>query len=360
MTAAIALLYIIASAFIIQPPSSSTTIASADYVMFQSPFESNVNDTNEPDCHCLQNKKSKTTTKDTIIHGENAPVLVPETLPNIPTDVLEKLQNNKIDNTVLVTIAGYNMRYQVYNWIHKLNEIEETHFVIFCTDNQLYVHLVVAGYEAQVALVPEDWLVEGKDQTSHIKTWILQRIMYADDDDGLIMMVDLDAIFVRSRGMEYLTTLMNIRHETHLIAIQDSFDQHTADTGVMMVRSRSKQVKRLLANTIQIQQREPQLTQQEAFNVALSKMELHVKTGIYVILDVMHFPNGVSFFENDLSRSKGIQPYIVHANNKAGQEQIEMLKEHGLWIVDEDWVDSHNIQVDAILNRSKTIEQEDT
>jgi hypothetical protein len=312
ITAIIALLYVISSSYI-RPssPSSSTAITSADYVMFQSPFESNVNDTSGIDCNCLQ-KKPKIS-KDTIIHGENVPVLVPETLPNIPTEVVEKIQNNKIDNTVLVTIASYEMRYQVYNWINKLYETEQTQFVILCTDYQLYVHLVVAGYEAQAALIPEDWLLE-TNQISHIKTWILQRLIYADD--GLVLMVDVDAIFVRSRGMEYLTTLMNIRHETHLIAIQDSLDQHTADSGVIMVRSHSKQVKRLLANTIQIQHTQPQLTQQEAFNLALNKMELHVKTGIYVMLDVMHFPNGVSYFENNLSRAKGIQPYIVHANNK--------------------------------------------
>jgi hypothetical protein len=37
-----------------------------------------------------------------------------------------------------------------------------------------------------------------------------------------------------------------------------------------------------------------------------------------------------------------------------------MLKEHGLWVVDEEWVDSHNSQVEAILMKSKAIEENTT
>jgi hypothetical protein len=150
---------------------------------------------------------------------------------------------------------------------------------------------------------------------SHVKTWVLQRLAYTAGISN-IFYLEVNQIMMHTRTKEYIQTLMNIRWDTQLIATQDSLDQHTVNTGLVMIRPDANAAKRLLASTIQIQELDARFDQQEAFNMALDQLDLHVKSGITVLLDVIHFPNGEQYFEKNLSASKGIQPYIVHVNHK--------------------------------------------
>lgn len=265
-----------------------------------------------------------------VQHGEKSPVFVPEDLSVMQPDVLDKINLNKQnDDTVIITVAGYGMRHELYNWIHYMQMAKEKKYVVFCTDAKLYLHLIVAGHEERAALVPEDWYVNDVElftntklsmlddaRLSHVKTWILQRLVYSETPVNALIL-DVNQIMVHKRTREYIQTLLHIREDTQIIATQDGLDQHTINTGLMLIRSHGHLAKRVLASTIQIQEKQPDLNQQEAFNQALDQMELHVKTGMTVLLDIIHFPNGLNYFEQNLPGSKGIKPYIIHANHKA-------------------------------------------
>jgi hypothetical protein len=278
-----------------------------------------------------------------VQHGEKLPIFVPEDLSVMQPDVFDKINLNKYsDHSLLVTVAGYGMRYELYNWIHYMQAAKEKKFVVFCTDAKLYLHLIVAGHEERVALIPEDWYVNDLDlfrntklsmldhpRLSHVKTWVLQRLVYSDTPVNALML-DVNQIMVHRRTREYIQTLLHIRGDTQIIATQDGLDQHTINTGLILIRNNANIAKRVLANTIQIQEKQPSLNQQEAFNQALDQMELHVKTGMTVLLDIIHFPNGLNYFENNLPGSKGIKPYIIHANHKVQKKKKKKKKKKTL------------------------------
>ncbi|KAI8637987.1 hypothetical protein BD408DRAFT_423616 [Parasitella parasitica] len=306
-----------------------------------------------------------------VRHGENLPILVPEDLSVMQLDVLDKLELNKhSDSTVVVTVAGYGMRQELYNWIHYMQTVKEKKYVVFCTDAKLYMHLIVAGHEERAALIPEDWFIHSLDlfrdtklsildddpRLSHVKTWILQRLVYSSIN---ALMLDVNQFMVHRRTREYIQTLLHIRGDTQIIATQDGLDQRTINTGLLLIRGNAPAAKRILANTLQIQEQQPSLNQQEAFNQAMDQMELHVKTGMTVLLDIIHFPNGLNYFEHNLPGSKGIKPYIIHANHKFGQERRDLLKESGFWKVSEDYVDGVSRQVEEILKRTNQLTGQD-
>lgn len=325
-------------------PNTQKTTTTADYFTNDQPqqyFKNSVNDTlsginsNETvvvgcDCPSLLYSTENITL---VRHGENTPVFVPESLSPMLPDILDKLYENRHDdqdNGILITIAGYAMRHELYNWIEFLKEAKEERFVIFCTDLSLYTHLIVTGLEDKAVFIPDDWFVDDLElfrntstnildnsipRLSHVKTWVLQRLAYTGGISN-VLYLDVNQIMLHARTREYIQTLLHIRWDTQLIATQDTTNQHIINTGLMMIRTDAGQVKRLIASALQIQETYPQLTQQEAFNSALEQLDLHVKSGITVLLDIIHFPNGVNYFENNLSGSRGIEPYIVHANHK--------------------------------------------
>lgn len=322
--------------------SSSPKKASADFFIDdqQQHFQS-VNSSSSSLLGTLENNETLSTcncpsslySTDSITlvhHGENTPLFVPEFLSPIQPDILDKILVNREDKGILITVAGYAMRIELYNWIKLLKEAEEEMFIIFCTDPKLYMHLIVAGYEDKAVLIPDDWFMNNLEQfrntetnmldnniarLSHIKTWVLQRLAYINDINN-VLMLDVNQIMLHARTREYIQTLLHIRGDTQFITTQDSSDQHVINSGLIMMRTDAKLAKRVLASTIQIQELKHELTQQQAFNKALEQLDLHVKTGMTVLLDIIHFPNGINYFENNLSSSRGIEPYIIHANHK--------------------------------------------
>ncbi|KAI8374844.1 hypothetical protein BD560DRAFT_368397 [Blakeslea trispora] len=330
-------------------------IAEADYLLNDQEFFENQNSI--PSCNCSLPLTSINYNQTFVLHGENSPVFVPESL-TMPPDILDKIEANKNDDgSVMMTIANYPMRRELYNWIEWIRQAQEEKFVIFCLDSELYLHLMVAGYQSKAILVPDDWWMGNLalresdvpllDDTrlSHSKTWILQKLAYLQDTN--VMMLDVNQVMLSPRTREYIQTLLTMRSDTHLIATQDSSDQHVLNTGLMMIRGGlSDPLKRLLAHTIQIQEALPHLSQQEAFNLAMAQMELNVKSGMIVLLDMIHFPNGRHYFES--KRPKGIEPFIVHVNHKVGESRIELLQAHQFWKPIDDHVDSINRQVEDI------------
>jgi hypothetical protein len=316
-------------------PSLKSNKASADFLVNDAPQHQQHFDTNNTNltlssnqtCSCPSPLFSSKNIS-LVEHGEHTPVFVPDTLTPMPEDIADKIALNKHDQTLLVTVAGYSIRAELYNWMSLLESAQEHKYIVFCTDPKLYLHLIFAGYEDKAVLIPDDWIINDVDlfrnpelslldhaRLAHVKTWILQRLAYYTEVTNTLLL-DVNQVMVHKRTREYIQTLLHMRWDTQVIATQDSLDQHTVNTGLIMVRGNAKLAKRVLAHTIQIQESQPTLSQQQAFNQALSQLELNVKSGMLVLLDIMHFPNGVSYFETNLSGSKGIEPYIIHANHK--------------------------------------------
>jgi hypothetical protein len=314
-------------------PSLKNNKTSADYLVNDAPqqqqhFDINATMTDNQTSSCPCSPPSFSSKNISLVeHGENMPVFVPDQL-TMPEDIADKIALNKHDQTLLATVAGYGMRTELYNWIALLESAREHKYLVFCTDLKLYLHLVFAGLEDKAVLIPDDWILNDmelfRDPTlhllddarlSHAKTWILQRLAYHTEITNTLWL-DVNQVMVHARTREYVQTLLHMRWDTQVISTQDSLDQHTVNTGLIMLRGNAKLTKRLLASTIQIQSNEPTLNQQQAFNRALDQLQLNVKSGMTVLLDIMHFPNGVNYFETNLPGSKGIKPYIIHANHK--------------------------------------------
>ncbi|KAI8990126.1 hypothetical protein BDB01DRAFT_717935 [Pilobolus umbonatus] len=291
-------------------------------------------------------------------------IIVPETLPTIQPEILDKIHQQRHDSRdLIVTIAGYETREELYNWIEFMKEAKETKYLIFCTDSKLYIHLMVAGLEQHAAEIPDDWLLYDQHHfrntsisffdpeypsLSHLRTWILQRLMYTESN---ILMMDVHTLMIRARTRQYLNKLLQVKKSARIIASLEHPNQMFLNTGLIMMQGQSKTLKRLLANVIHIQQSDHRLTQQDAFNIVLSQYELHLKTGMTMLLDMMHFPNGEHYFCKNIATSSGIVPYIIHANHKYGKGLKDDLKDTKLWKVNEDYLVQVEYRVEMMWRR---------
>jgi hypothetical protein len=265
-------------------------------------------------CACLVQTTSKPN-EQIVRFGEDTPVLVPDTMPPIPQDIMDKLTANRDDdNTILVTVADYAKREYVYNWIQLLknqhtDQDEPPKFVVFCSDPKLHVHLIVAGYESNAVLIPDEWT--GQAVTSRI----VQRLVYTNLN---ILLLDVDVIMLRD-PRPFMSTLLKIRADTHLLVAQSGVNQHRVDPGMMLIRANSRHARRIVAQTMDS-------TWEMAFNKALDAKELHVKEGMVVLLDPVHFSNKETYVDRQLSTKLGITPYLVHLNKVS---QVFFLKNKG-------------------------------
>ncbi|KAG1474593.1 hypothetical protein G6F56_000278 [Rhizopus delemar] len=243
--------------------------------------------------------------------------------PPLPQETMDKINKNLLKNRILVVAtANYGMRNHVYNWIESLKRTKETNFIIFCLDEKLYEHLALTGHKDRAAKIPETWFHQAVEDDfslyfsetyriiTHAKTLVVQQLLYLDIT---VFFSDIDIVWIRPHIVDYMDALMQIRPQTGVLFQQEGVDQREVNSGFYLMRP-TDLTKRLLAETIVIQDTDKKLTQQGAMNVALNKLDLDVRTTSVVLLDLLHFPNGHIYFNLDLPRQRGIQPYIVHAN----------------------------------------------
>ncbi|KAI9311430.1 nucleotide-diphospho-sugar transferase-domain-containing protein [Dichotomocladium elegans] len=288
---------------------------------------------------------------------------VPDSLPAPPADLMRKIDANMADGRVLIiATANYGMRDYMYNWIESLKRTNETKFLVFCLDDKLYEHLVSAGYGEHATTIPDEWFhqavaSEFEDYWSplykaitHSKTLVVQRLLYLDIN---VFFSDIDIVWLRPRMREYLKALLDIRQDTHVIFQQEGLDERQINSGFFMMRP-ALDMKRLLAETIVLQDSNQGLTQQGAMNRALNSIIKDIRTSSVILLDVMHFPNGFAYFDHNLSNSRGVQPYILHANYRVAGRKKEELQMRGYWYVDEEWIKEIDEVVESTWNDSLT------
>ncbi|CAO3634344.1 unnamed protein product [Cunninghamella echinulata] len=340
-------------------------------------FNNNNNNINHPPwlCDCFHyNSPIPLLLRDTpipqplpVIDGQDIPLI--ELNPSItpPDDHIMTIINNNLHSpkTLLLTIAHYGVRHHVYNWIHSLKKTNEDKFVIVCLDPYLYRHLIKAGYQNHAFLLPKQWkhydydyIINSSNNTDvekeimhddqrymFTKTIVIQHILNLDIS---AFYSDVDVIWNRPRTREYVRTLMDIRvDKTHVVFLQEGFQQQDVNTGFFLMRP-TPIMQRLVSDTIYIQQQNDgnqkdemiNMTQQIAFNKALSKLNLHSTTSNIVLLDLFYFPHFDAYFNRRLHEKLDLNPYVIHTNSLVDREKIETLKKNGLWYVDEAWLQS--------------------
>ncbi|KAI8145171.1 nucleotide-diphospho-sugar transferase-domain-containing protein [Fennellomyces sp. T-0311] len=282
-------------------------------------------------------------------------MIVPESFGDPPKKLMDKINSNLLENRVLIiATANYGMRDYMYNWIESLKRTNENKFLIFCLDEKLYTHLVNAGYEEHATTIPDSWFHQDvasgfEDYFSpkyriitHAKTLVVQRLLYLD---VTVLFSDVDIVWLRPRMVDYVRTFMDMRQETHVIFQQEGVDERTINSGFYLIKP-EEDMKRMLARTIYLQDSSKGLTQQGAMNEALREMIKDIRTSSVVLLDVMFFPNGYAYFDRNLSKSRGVEPYILHANYRVAGDKKKELQKLDLWYLDEDWLRSVDAQVD--------------
>ncbi|ORZ18887.1 nucleotide-diphospho-sugar transferase-domain-containing protein [Absidia repens] len=295
--------------------------------------------------------------------GDLGPSIVPDTFSQPPDDLLQKINDNLQDHRVLiVATANYGMRDHVYNWIESLKRTNEDKFLILCLDDKLYDHLVLTGYERNVATIPSTWLHQKIDAgfeeyytqmyrvITHAKTLVVQQLLYLDIN---VLFSDVDIVWLKPRIREQLYMYLDMRSETHVVFQQEGSDQKNINSGFYIMRP-SEKMKRLLAATIYFGDQNDKLTQQGALNKALGYLNLRLTSSDVILLDVLQWPNGWIYFSNNWTKSLGIEPYIVHANYLVGEDKKNKLRDDNFWYIDDAWLASIDEKATSLSSSSNS------
>lgn len=256
--------------------------------------------------------------------SEQGPLVIPDSFSKPDKALVDKINENIHDDRVLIVAASnYGMRDHVYNWIESLKRTGEgDKFLMFCLDDQMYQHMVAAGYEKHAATIPSSWFHQEVDAgfeeyytkkyriITHAKTLIVQQLLYLD---VTVLFSDVDIVWLRPQIRDFIYTYLKFRPQTQVVFQQEGTDQRVVNSGFYMIRP-SDVTKQLLAETIHLGDTNEAMTQQGAMNAALEHLDLDLRSTSVVLLDVMHFPNGYVYFSNDWPNRHGIEPFIVHAN----------------------------------------------
>ncbi|KAI9276983.1 nucleotide-diphospho-sugar transferase-domain-containing protein [Phascolomyces articulosus] len=326
-------------------------------------------------CSCynpLENSTTKATTDSkqdqtpppVVETGETIPLVVPESFKKPEQALVDKINNNLNDGRVLIVAASnYGMRDHVYNWIESLKRTNEgDKFLMFCLDQQMYDHMVAAGYEKNAVTIPESWFHDEVEAgfeeyyskkyriITHAKTLIVQQLLYLD---VTVLFSDVDIVWLRPRMREFIHTFLQIRGQTHVAYQQEGTDQRVVNSGFYMMKP-TDITKRLLAETIYLGDTNKDYTQQGAMNAALDHVDMNLRSTHVVLLDVLHFPNGYVFFDNQWPQKHGVEPYMVHANYLVGNDKKKKLQEYGYWYLDDKWLES----IDAKIGHQQQDQQQ--
>ncbi|KAI8997761.1 nucleotide-diphospho-sugar transferase-domain-containing protein [Pilobolus umbonatus] len=298
-----------------------------------------------------------------IGHSEHSGY-VPDSMDQPPKTLMNKINHNMVANRVLiVATANYGMRNHLYNWIKSLESVGENRFMIFCLDDKLYQHLSLAGYGDRTSSIPESWFKQAIDPEfeeyftakyiaiTHAKTLVVQRLLYMNVN---VLFSDVDIVWLRPRMVEYLHSFLEIREETNLVIQTEGVDQSVVNSGFYLMRP-SYDMKKLLADTILLQDKNDRYTQQGAMNEAMKSLDMDARTTSVVLLDMLHFPNGFVYFTHNLTRSLGIDPFIVHANYLVGENKKSKLVESKLWFLDDHWLDNLDNQFNILQNKTTMV-----
>lgn len=256
----------------------------------------------------------------------------------LATIIEKNLRSHKI---LLTAVANGGMAEYTLNWIESLKRTKQDgKFLVFAIDKELKDAMVAHGYEEHVVEIPPEWfhkqlssefakwLDSSYTPITHAKTLVVERLLY---HGVTVWFSDVDIVFTSPYIFDYLANKLTARKGgiTELLITQET-EQKIVNSGFYLMRP-SDTNKRILDDTIRIQDNEPSVTQQRAMNRVLDEMNLSYHDSPIALLDLALFPHGRHYFERNIPHKFGMEPMIVHANYRIGPEKKKSLQAANLW-----------------------------
>ena len=252
----------------------------------------------------------------------------------------DNLRKEKRDKILLVAVANQGMSDYTLNWIESLKRTKQDEkFLVFAIDAELQDILEAAGHANHVVKIPEEWfhkkLSSGfakwldNDYTpiTHAKTLVVERLLYMDIT---VWFSDVDIVFTQKGIYRYLLDKLNARGSATQVLFTQEMEQRIINSGFYVMRPTDLN-RRILDDTIVIQDKQPKVTQQRAINRVFDEIDLSYHTSPIVLLDLALFPHGRLFFERNVPAKYNMEPMIVHANYRVGDKKREALQNANLW-----------------------------
>ncbi|KAI9025197.1 nucleotide-diphospho-sugar transferase, partial [Phycomyces nitens] len=246
------------------------------------------------------------------------------------------------NNILLTAVANNGMADYTLNWIESLKRCKlDDKYLVFAIDQALVDTMTQKGYGDHVVMIPEDWFHQKLDAKfakwqdksytpiTHSKTLVVERLLYMDIT---VWFSDVDIVFMSPEIYNYLTFKLASRKSTEALYSQET-EQHIINSGFYVMRPTDLN-KKVLHDSIVIQDHRPEVTQQGAINMVLDEINLSYHTSPIALLDLALFPQGRLYFERNVPVKYGFQPMIVHANYRIGEEKKKSLQDAKLWYID--------------------------
>lgn len=265
---------------------------------------------------------------------------------NAPSQHIQDMTNKNVmkhnkDRILLTAVANGGMAEYTLNWIASLKRTKlDDKYLVFAIDKPLVDIMTEHGYGDHVVQIPEDWFHQKLDggmakwldkhytPITHSKSLVVERLLYMG---VTVWFSDVDIVFTSGAIYNYLMMKLDSRKSTEMLFTQET-EQKILNSGFYIMRPTITS-KRILADSIKIQDLEPIVTQQRAMNRIIDDMDLDYQKSKVALLDLALFPHGRMYFEREIPTKYGMEPMMVHANYRIGDEKKKSLQKAGLWYI---------------------------
>jgi hypothetical protein len=275
------------------------------------------------------------------------------------------IPNNLMSGALIMTVANNGYRNMTLNWMVSLIRTNHTKFLVFCFDEELLLFLAERGYKENVVLTPPDWLEfeidkqfgKGKFnrfqfiQLMYSRVSIWQKLaassvtfLFSDPDVVFVNNYVLenvqfyynnsyaDILFMSGRAYRFVRYNTGFLYATPTKFVVDLFNE-IAGKMINLETEDKLAVEEDLFDEKAVK-KPKRYTDQQALNMIISSWN-HPNRRVGV-LDVFLYPTGAQYFFGKMNQRHDIRPLIVHASIKRNFTKYDLLKQHGLWYLDEE------------------------
>ncbi|KAI9305510.1 nucleotide-diphospho-sugar transferase-domain-containing protein [Cunninghamella echinulata] len=312
--------------------TTSTTNSEKNNVSTTTPVGEEEED--QPEAENLVEVLTKPTTEEEFTPKEFEPISKP-----IQDIIKKNLMKHKKDNILLTAVANGGMADYTLNWIASLERTKlSKKFLVFAINQELTDILTEKGYGDHVVNIPQEWFhqkLSGDEAKwlskeylpiTHAKSLVVERLLYMD---VTVWFSDVDIVFTSPAIYDYLMMKLDSRKTTEMLFTQET-EQKILNSGFYIMRP-TLAAKRVLADSIVITDKEPKVSQQRAMNRIIDDMNLNYQNSKIALLDLALFPHGRMYFERKVPTKYGLEPFMVHANYRIGDEKRKSLQGADLW-----------------------------
>lgn len=249
--------------------------------------------------------------------------------------IIEVASANTHSNGILLTlIANYGNYELTQNFVESLRRIHVRKFLIVCLDTRIFSKLSDTPLRRHIALVPEEWItfasasefaLYGSDPYNKLMQTKMEVVLRLMQHNFSVLYSDVDIVWLSPYVIDYLGLIASGSAE--LIILDDGTDE--LNCGYFMVKP-TENTLRLISETIQLEELNPTLNDQNALNLALNSLptnKLHK-------LDRLLFANGNDFLYKRIHMKMRIKPWVLHFNFLIGlQAKVTAQKLFNVWFI---------------------------